>query len=466
MTSVIERLLLRFPTKPWSWSDVSFNSNVSIDFIQQHPEFPWDWEQVACNPNLTIEFVRAHPNIPWNWKKISQNFIFTTEWIDAFPHVNWDWYQITHILFSHYYSHSQKETSYTFIHFEYLREHPDYPWRWDILSHSHCKELTIQFIRKFRYKPWNWDILSRNTIITMDDIRANLDLPWNWSSMNHHRLLDAKMIKQFPDKYWEWDEIARYCWNIEEIVKALPHVNWDWNELSHNEHISMDFINAFAHKPWNWIGISINFGSYITLDDVRANLDKPWNWNDFDLFMNISKSSVELIKQHPEKKQEIYKQQTRKAVQFILDNPDKPFTIPNLMYSMNVDCSIVDEYPDEPWNWEVIMEYQHLSIDLIKRNLHHFTPRCWNQLVWNKKLSFDFIQKHHAKLNFRIISLIEYDGFPDILHKYNYYFQKKCAQFHHIMKNELLMVAWNPSRFQQWCLDQQEQKMMMERWSR
>ena len=42
-------------------------------FIENHPEKPWDWSYLSSNPNITFDIVLAHPEQPWDWNDLSQN---------------------------------------------------------------------------------------------------------------------------------------------------------------------------------------------------------------------------------------------------------------------------------------------------------------------------------------------------------------------------------------------------------
>ena len=38
--TILEKLLLKYPDKDWSWNWVSINPNISIEFIEAHPDKP------------------------------------------------------------------------------------------------------------------------------------------------------------------------------------------------------------------------------------------------------------------------------------------------------------------------------------------------------------------------------------------------------------------------------------------
>ena len=60
MSTELEKLLIKFPDKPWNWSLVSKNPNITIEFIDEYSDLPWDWQTVSSNPNLNITFFKKY----------------------------------------------------------------------------------------------------------------------------------------------------------------------------------------------------------------------------------------------------------------------------------------------------------------------------------------------------------------------------------------------------------------------
>ena len=50
-------LLEKYPTKDWDWDGLSWNSNVTIDFVDLHPDKSWDWFGLSLNPSVTMDYV-------------------------------------------------------------------------------------------------------------------------------------------------------------------------------------------------------------------------------------------------------------------------------------------------------------------------------------------------------------------------------------------------------------------------
>ena len=53
-------IIEKHPEKPWNWSWISHNPNITMEIIEKHPEKPWDWNGISRNPNITMEFIEKH----------------------------------------------------------------------------------------------------------------------------------------------------------------------------------------------------------------------------------------------------------------------------------------------------------------------------------------------------------------------------------------------------------------------
>ena len=96
------------PDKPWNWCELSTNSNITWEIVQENPDKPWNWNGLSRNPNITWEIVQENPDKPWNWSGLSRN-----------PNITWN----------------------------IVQENPNKPWRWDHLSANTFN------LRKYEYIP-------------------------------------------------------------------------------------------------------------------------------------------------------------------------------------------------------------------------------------------------------------------------------------------------------------------------
>jgi hypothetical protein len=67
------QFILDNPDKPWHYSWLSGNPNITWDIIQLNPDKPWDYDRLSKNPNITWEIIQQNPDKPWNYFCLSNN---------------------------------------------------------------------------------------------------------------------------------------------------------------------------------------------------------------------------------------------------------------------------------------------------------------------------------------------------------------------------------------------------------
>jgi hypothetical protein len=69
----LQKLLLKYPDKPWSYGYLSFNPNITIEDMLRYPDKPWNWDYLSMNPNITMSDVEKYPDKPWDYEGLSMN---------------------------------------------------------------------------------------------------------------------------------------------------------------------------------------------------------------------------------------------------------------------------------------------------------------------------------------------------------------------------------------------------------
>ena len=46
---------------------------MTLEWVEKYPYKPWDWSGLSRNPNVTLEIIEKYPDKPWSWKGLSQN---------------------------------------------------------------------------------------------------------------------------------------------------------------------------------------------------------------------------------------------------------------------------------------------------------------------------------------------------------------------------------------------------------
>jgi hypothetical protein len=44
-----------------------------MEYMGANPDKPWNWSVISHNPNLTVGYIDANPDKPWDWYCISWN---------------------------------------------------------------------------------------------------------------------------------------------------------------------------------------------------------------------------------------------------------------------------------------------------------------------------------------------------------------------------------------------------------
>jgi len=52
------------PDKPWIWSGISSNPNITMERINNNPDKLWKWPTISSNPKLTMEMIDNNPKLP------------------------------------------------------------------------------------------------------------------------------------------------------------------------------------------------------------------------------------------------------------------------------------------------------------------------------------------------------------------------------------------------------------------
>lgn len=93
--NLVQRLLRRFPDKPWDWGKLGLSKNPSIkpEFVERNMDKPWDWGGLSWNPSITPGFVEINIDKPWYWGGggLSSNHSITPEFVERHMDKPWGW---------------------------------------------------------------------------------------------------------------------------------------------------------------------------------------------------------------------------------------------------------------------------------------------------------------------------------------------------------------------------------------
>jgi hypothetical protein len=72
---------------PWDWSFVSKNPNITIDFIRKYNNYKsciWNWNHISSNVGITMKDIENNFDLPWSWLDILYNPNLTLDFIKKY----------------------------------------------------------------------------------------------------------------------------------------------------------------------------------------------------------------------------------------------------------------------------------------------------------------------------------------------------------------------------------------------
>ena len=256
---------------PWDYGKLSFNPNMTIDFVKQNLSKSWDWEGLSML--LPINDILQNLNMPWKFDYVSKNKSVTHNDIMEHPDLPWNF----GFLSEH-------------IDVNFVYANPDLPWDFKALSHR----MNLNFIQENPNKNWSWvNIISRHPDLTLEIILKELGDTNNWRStwfmnpnitfkdvienpnLNVHmkslyEKFTSEILNNMPAFIIDYKLASLYA-TLEDIQKR-PDRFWDYENLSFNPNITIDFVKQNLLKNWNWNALTTN----ININDILANPSMPW----------------------------------------------------------------------------------------------------------------------------------------------------------------------------------------------
>lgn len=156
--------------------------------------------------------------------------------------------------------------------------HPDLFSNWAHLTWPN--DTTLQWIEDLAIKNpkeacWVWRKAGSHPCVTIDYIKANIDLPWSWTTIAMNKNITPEIIEANPDLPWDIDNILTWNRNV-TIDFAEKHTgSRNWQSRAP---VSIADVKNNPHHSWKMSALSTN--THISIDDIAANLDLPWSWTD------------------------------------------------------------------------------------------------------------------------------------------------------------------------------------------
>lgn len=410
----LQQLLTMFPDKPWDWSSLSHNPNITMEWIATHPESndlcAWEWARVCENPNLTMHFF-LNTLLP----KLEQ------EQVEERDTVKIDTAQLLKKKLSskEFEDHCWEELSvnpglkYQEICTHYasctIEERRRYKWRWSTMasrSDVSLEMLMMMSIATTAGPNANVDTNDNDGDDDNDRSRQSFGV-WNASAASNNPNLTTAVVLKYPS-LWNWQVIAansavvptkelishpRYNRFSEDSVCSLsrhPLLSfqlvlddcryccdlvdhdelWDWTELPENPVITIEMMLTHLELPWDWEQVSTN--PNLTVQHLRSPQLLPYG-NQWDKEFVSSNSGI--------------------PANFIInsrtatDEKQRFLVCDFLSDNCNLTAEQVAKNMDLPWDWETMSlnNFAFEKTGLAKKELTYHEkvdPQVWNALLF------------------------------------------------------------------------------------
>ena len=313
--SVLEKIIERFPNKPWDFDLLVRNPNISITFIENHPEFPWNLSLFQKqNPNLKESFIKKHPEANWDFNDFSFFPFITTLFIESTIDKPWNFYELSihpSVDFKLIKDNLDKNWAFEFfcksnpninidIYLMSKIHSPTFPWKkkflvqnknfyWkDIVQSDLCEEkqhyannpnITLNEVLQNPQVPWEWTRISRNVYITLELLQENRDLPWDFYWLSENPKTTWEMVYAFQNKNWDFDYLFRNLpigdKEIEfffTLSNSPAKIQMGYSLSRHSISLNNTVLLKYYYKyPFLWMWSEIGYNNQITLDFIIEN---------------------------------------------------------------------------------------------------------------------------------------------------------------------------------------------------
>jgi hypothetical protein len=126
----------------------------------------------------------------------------------------------------------------------------------------------FQFIRDHPAYPWSWSAISNNPIVVESTLpRRYPQYPWKWQSLACPVPLGLEMFDteetewknvDLQDVDTDWCGVSAHPRLPIQVVLDHPAYPWDWYYVSQNQELTWDIVQNYAELPWDWSGLSAN----------------------------------------------------------------------------------------------------------------------------------------------------------------------------------------------------------------
>jgi hypothetical protein len=264
---------------------------------------------------------------------------------------------------------------------------PEKYWDVDrIILNPNC---TKEFVLKYKHLSWSWWEVAYDVGLVKNSVFYNLH---DVNEENYDSVIIPEVeflnsdeidmtyilkLKEYKDITLEWQIISdsNYKFNITiEDIKNNINLPWDWDVVAMRNDITVEFVRGHLDLfQYSWRNLTIN--SSISINDILENETLPWDWN--VIYERKNYDGIHDVN-----------------IEYISKNLQKGWNWDELSITTNV--SMIDLYPNLPWNWEYVAENKTLNINFVLKHLRQ--PTFYMTRIFNI-LPIDDILKYRSRLD-------------------------------------------------------------------
>jgi len=429
MQNYIEYLVTKYPGYKWNFKNISKNTNLTEWFIIKNIDQNWNFDLLSENNNLKIETILEYPNKNWNYYKITQNPTVKINHIIDNPEKPWD--------MSYIYEHIADVDFVRLRKTEYLKykksiiHNKNVPHHYFIVRINDFKKSYIYRMNQLNDTDIYYnEVFSNNRNIGCDDIQENINMNIDWNyGISRNKNITIDFVKNNPDKCWNYYYLLQNLeFKLDFVEKLIQTINIDWSSLSKHSNLTIEFIEKYIDKPLNFTFLSKN--ANITIDFIFKYKNKDWDY-------------IYIYK---------YKKIPSWYIDYKIQNFNNDYIFFNyLSKNIHLTPDIVEKYETQNWNWEYLINMSHLYKHYYKQG----KKVNFKLLSSNKYLSLKFIEKNLNLLDIDILSSNTFNREQEFINSEK---MKNCKK----ILEEIIMTAWLPYRFRDWCLTKDENDSIIE----
>ena len=272
-------MVLKFRHKNLDWQSITDRDYVTPEVVVQHRDLLFCQYSLLSKPWMNIEFIIDNPWLQLNWLAISRATFVTKEAFLKYPHLPWvhralviqPWMTIEIMD-----SLPGEWKHWTNISLEQLINRPDLHDKLNWKTISKSSWVTWEIIEEHPDWPWDWDAISTAKWLTAEIVIDN-DKPWNFSNLVLRGLITVDMIRMHPHKDWDWDLLGQDKTFILSMYSEPSYANLEIQLAYHNAP-SENFLSALETT------VIPRTASYKLKDLLNLNEHRPVDWYPSCLF--------------------------------------------------------------------------------------------------------------------------------------------------------------------------------------